>query len=182
MPGPVAGAALLGAGNLIGMGAGAAAARRSNRILADGSRQQNRAGMEGAAVMGDFLSQLRNSAPNPAAERGAFTGAIGPGAVGGLPTASRQFGADARGATAGAQGYGRNLADLFARLRAPGLQRQQESELLMDAGSALKPIQMRADDDQFLTQLRAGSVKPNPWTQMLGSGLSQAGQYMIGGG
>lgn len=179
MPGAAIGAGLTVGGNLINAATGAAAARRQNRILAEGSRQQNRAGMEAAGTMGDFISQLRASAPNPAAERGAFTAALGAPTVNALPTASGRFRADAAGATAGAQGYGRNLADLFARIRAPGLQRQRESELLVDAGNALRPIQSRAEDDAFLTQLRAGSVQANPWAQMLGSGLSQAGRYML---
>lgn len=180
MPGPlVAGAAMVG-GKLLGAGGAAAAARRQNRILSGGIREQNRAGMESAATMADFLSQLRGSAPNPAAERGAFTGAMGPGAVSGPMTGSSRFKADMAGATAGAQGYGRNLADLFARIRAPALQRQNENELLVEAGNAQRPIQMRAQDQDYLTNLRAGMVRANPWTQLLGQGVSNVGSYYLG--
>lgn len=180
---PITGAALVGAGNLVSALPGASAARRQNRILADGVRQQDRAGMESAATMSDFLSQLRASRANPAPERAAFTGAmVGAPGVSALPTASKRFRNDAATATADARGYGNTLADLFARIRAPNLQRQREGEVAMDAGNALRPIQMRAQDDEFLTNLRAGQVQANPWTQMLGQGLSRAGSYAIANG
>ncbi len=182
MPGPALGAALSVGGDLIGAANGAAAARRSNRILEQGSREQNRAGMDSAAVLGDFLAQLRGSAPGTG-ERGTFTGAVRGGpAVSGPPTASRAFRGDAAGATARVGGDADRMAQLFARIRAPGLQRQNEAELFMDAGNLLRPIQQRADDQAFMTQLRAGQQRSNPWLNMLGSGLSNAGNYMVANG
>lgn len=179
---PILGTGLALGGNLLGGLNNASAQRRQNSILAQGSRQQNRAGMESAGVMGDFLTQLRGSRPDAGAERGAFTAALGNPTITGPPTASSRFRADAAGATAGTQGYGRQLADLFARIRAPGLQRQNESEAMVRMGDALRPIQVRAQDDEFLTQLRAGMKQPNPWLGMLGSGLSNMGQYLIANG
>ena len=182
MPGPAIGAGMSVAGNLIGGLNNAAAARRSNRILEQGSREQSRAGMESTAVLGDFLSQLRGSAPDMS-ERGAFTGAVRGGPqVGGLPTASRAFRSDAAGATRSVGGDAAQMADWLARIRAPGLQRQRESEMFMDAGNLLRPIQQRADDQAFMTQLRAGQQRPNPWVNMLGGGLAAAGNYMVANG
>ena len=155
----------------------AAAARKKNSILTQGSRQQSRAGMESAGTMGTFLEQLRSSRPNPAAERGAFTAALGSPRVSGPITGSSRFRNDAAGATTGVHGYGGNLADLFARIRAPQLQRQREGETIMDMSNALRPIQARAQDEQFLTQLRAGMVQPNPWLQQASNMLQQGGQY-----
>ena len=179
---PLIGAGVSFAGNLLSGLNKASAARKQNRTLAAGTRAQNRAGMESAGVMGDFLTQLRNSAPNPAVERGAFNASLGNPGVAAPATGSARFRADAAGATAGAQGYGRNLADLFARIRAPQLQRQDESELLLNMSNALRPIQARAQDDQFLTQLRAGMQQPNPWIGLLGQGLSSAGKYAVANG
>lgn len=175
-----AGAALTGVGNLIGAGAGASAARRQNRVLAEGQRQQNRAGMESAGAVGDFITRMRQSAPNPAMEQGAFTAALGGPSIGGPGGA--QFRADARDVTAGARSDGRDLASLFARIRAPQLQRQGESEMFMDLGNTLRPIGLRAEDEAFLTNLRAGMKQPNPWAGMLGAGLSNWGNAMIASG
>jgi len=179
---PGIGTAVAAGGTLIGALTGAAAARKKNAILTQGTREQDRAGMEAAGTMGDFINRLRGTSVNPATERGLFTASLGNPGVSALPTASSRFRTDARGATAGAQGYGSNLADLFARIRAPQLQHQAESEVLMGLGNALKPIQSRAQDSQFLTQMRTGAVQPNPWLGLLGKGLQQGGSYMVSHG
>jgi hypothetical protein len=178
VPALLAGGAMVG-GQLAGGLNQTSALRRQNRILAEGSRQQSRAGMEATGAVGDFLSQLRASAPNPAAERGAFNATLngGPAVAG---PGGAQFRADAAGRTSGAQGYGRNLADLFARIRAPGLQRQEESILMGRLGDTLRPIEQRAGDDAYLTNLRAGQQQPNPWIGLLGQGASNWGNYYLG--
>ncbi len=179
MDGSGVGAALNFAGALVGAGGQAAAARKQNKILAQGSRDQSRAGMESTGVMNDFLTQLRGSAPRPEVERGAFSAALGTPAVSGPVTGSARFAADAAGATAGAHGYGTNLADLFSRIRAPQLQRQQESQAMVRMGDELRPIQSKAQDSEFLTNLRAGMKTANPWTQLLGQGMQAAGSYAM---
>lgn len=171
------GAIAQGGGAVLGALSNAAAARKKNRILAEGSRLQNRAGMEAAGVMGDFVTRLRESAPNPAVERNAFTAALDQRRFNPVMNASKQFQNDAAAGANAARGYGTNLASLFARIRAPQLQRQGESELLQDMGTALRPIQMRAQDDEFMTNLRAGMVQPNPWVGLGSSLLQQGGSY-----
>lgn len=180
MADPTLGAATLIGGQALGAINQAGAARRQNRILADGIRQQGRAGMEAASVQGDLISQLRASRPNPGAEQGMFRATVGGPAIGG-PGGAR-FRADAAQATGAARGTGNELAALFARMRAPQLQRQQESELRMNAGNLLRPIQMRSQDAQFLTNLNAGMQRPDPWMQLLGQGLTDAGSYMVSRG
>ncbi len=170
------------AGKGIGALAGAAAARKQNGILTQGVRAQDRAGGEAAGVAGDFISQLRSSAPQPAFERGAFTQALGNPGVMGPATGSARFRNDAATVGAGAHDYGTQLAALFARIRAPQLQRQNESQLMANMGNAVRPIQANAQDSQFLTQLRAGMVQPNPWAQLVGKGLSNAGSYAVSHG
>ncbi len=179
---PIIGTGLSIGGNLLQGLTGASAARKQNKILGEGTRQQNRAGMESAGVMADFLSQLRGSRPNPSAERGAFSATLAAPPVAGPITGSRQFAADSAAATSDARGYGSNLADLFARIRAPQLQRQNEAQTMVRMGDALRPIQMRSQDDEFLTNLRAGMKKPNPWLGLLGQGMTQAGNYMVSNG
>ncbi len=174
------GAALNFGGNLLTAATGASAARKKNNILGQGIREQDRAGMESTALTSDFLNRMRGTVYNPAAERAAFSSSLTGPAVSGPGGA--QFRADAAGATTGAQGYGGRMADLFARIRAPQAQRRQESELMMELGNQLRPIQMRSQDAAFLANLRAGQKQANPWLQMLGQGLSQAGGYMVENG
>lgn len=176
------GAGVTLAGDLISSLAGAKAARKQNKALAEGLRQQDRSGMEASSEVGAFLDQLRRSSVDPSMERGAFVGALQSPGVSVLPTASRAFRASAAGAGNAAQAYGARLADLFSRIRAPSLQRQQEAVLAMQLGDRLRPIQMRSQDDQFLTGLRAGMIQPDPWAQLLGGFASNAGQYMMGQG
>lgn len=164
-------------GGVVGAFNDAAAARRRNGILASGSRQQNRAGMESAGTLAEFIAKLRGTMVNPNTEAAAFTTAMGAPGIAGPSTASARFRAGATSANAGAQGYGRQVAGNLARVRAPALQRENEARLMMDAGNALRPIQMRAQDDEFLTNLRAGMVKPNPWVGLGSSLLQQGGSY-----
>ncbi len=178
---PISGTALSVGGALLSGLGDAQAARKQNRILAEGSREQSIAGGQAAGTLGDFIAQLRASRANPAAESGAFRGAMNGPAVSGPMTASRAFQGDARRATAGARGYGNQRADWLAQLRAPGLQRNRESELLVNAGNALRPINMRAEDQDFMTQFRAGQVKKNPLYDIAGAGLQGIGNHMIGG-
>lgn len=180
MADPVLGASLAVGGNLLGALNGAAAARKKNAILGEGMRQQDRAGMEASNITADFINQLRRSAPNPAVERGAFTTALGSPTISG-PGGAR-FRADAANVGGTTQRYGGQLADLFARIRAPQLQHQSEAEMLMGLSNALRPVQLRAQNDAFLTNLRAGMKQPNPWLGLLGQGLSQAGSYMVANG
>ncbi len=183
MPLPVAAGAAMVGGNLISGLAGNSAVRRKNNLLTQGIREQSRAGMDATSTMGDFISQLRNTASSAGVERGAFASTLrGAPAVGGPMTAGAQFRTDAAGATGGAQAYGAKLADLFARIRAPQMQRQRESEVLMRMGDALRPIQARASDEAFLTQLRTGMVQPNPWQQIAGQGIANVGSYYGGKG
>jgi hypothetical protein len=175
------GAAVSAAGTGLGILGGQSAARKKNRILGEGSREQTRAGGEAAGTLAGFIEQLRSSTPTPGAERGAFTGAMAGPAVSGPMTASRQFQGDARGATTATRAYGTKMADWLARMRAPGLQRQRENELLVNAGNAIRPITSRAQDEDFMTQYRAGNVKENPLYGLAGQGLQGVGNYLIGG-
>jgi hypothetical protein len=152
----------------------AAAARNKNKILTRGTREQDRAGMDATRTTGDFLQQLRGTAVNPAAERGLFSSALASPGVTALPTGSARFRADASHTAGAANAYGQNLADLFARIRAPQLQHQQESQLLLGLSNELRPIQARARDAQFLTELRSNTTQPNPWLGAI-SGMMQAG-------
>ncbi len=172
---PLSIAASLGGKLISGLGA-ASAARKKNAILAEGQREQQRAGGEAAGVQANFIDQLRASRATPGVERGAFEGALHSPGINGPMTASRQFQTDARGASAGASAYGGQLADWLARLRAPGLQRQREAEMATNAGNELKPIQMRSQNDDFMTKFRAGQVKENPLYAIAGQGLSNIGK------
>lgn len=161
-------------GSRLSASAQADALRRQNRVLGEGMRHQNRAGMEASANFADFLDQLRNGRVNPAVEQGYFSDSLGAGSVSTLPTASSAARGDAAALSAGTRGYGNQLAGLFARIRAPQLQQQRTDEAFMRMGNRMRPIQMRAEDNEFLTNLRASRQQPSPFLM--------AGSTLLGGG
>ncbi len=154
----------------------AGALRRQNRILGEGARLQNRAGMEATANFADFLDQLRGNRVNPAVEQSMFADALGAGSVNVLPTASGAARGDAAAQTGATRGYGGNLAALLARIRAPQLEEQRTNEAFMRMGNRMRPIQMRAQDNEFLTNLRAGLQQPNRFLTGVGTLLGGGGK------
>lgn len=97
---------------------------------------------------------------------------------------SDQFNADSASATADVDKYGANRAGVLGRINAPGLQRTAEGISRLRAGSDLGVIGRASAGDEFLTQLRARSIRPNPWTQAagqviggIGSGMASNGAY-----
>lgn len=155
----------------------AGAARKQNRILADATRGQNRAGMEASGVVGNTIGQMRGLRTDPATEQGYFADALGGPRVQVPMTASRAAQGHAAGATAQARNYGGDLAALFARIRAPQHLQRSQNEALLQMGNAMRPIQTRAQDDQYVANLRAGMVQPNPWAMLGFNALQRAGDY-----
>jgi hypothetical protein len=176
------GAGLAIGGALIKGLAGASAARKKNALITHGIRDQSRAGMEATNKYGDFLSQLRGSAPAVAGARAALAPALSNApAVSGLLTASPRFAADAARTTGTVRGTAAGTADNLATIRATQLGRQQEQNWLADLNQKLKALQLKAAGQQGLTGLRAGNVQANPWASLLGQVAQQGGEYMIGG-
>jgi hypothetical protein len=71
--------------------------------------------------------------------------------------------------------FGTRTAALLSRINAPTLQRQQERQGMSQLGSDLSETQRQSQADQFLSQLRARTIQPNPWAEALGSTLGGVG-------
>lgn len=85
----------------------------------------------------------------------------------------------ARRAAANEDSYATRLAGLMSAVDAPSLQRQQESYNFGDLGTELGMIGRDASGNQYVTQQKVNSVRPNPWLQAAG----QAAQaYAAGAG
>lgn len=117
------------------------------------------------AAASQFLNQLRQTQAQ-AIDGGA------PGAVSG------RYAGDAAGAEGDVAEFGRQTADTLARISAPGMQRQQESQGFGRLGNDLGQITNAANGDAFLQQLRQRAAGArNPWIDAAGqitTGLGSA--------
>lgn len=146
------------------------AARRADRIAAQGIRQQGVrqrqidsrvdqeidrvAGsdpeMQRQAAQAQFMEQLRRSR---AAARGAP----------GVPGASSRYDEELLAGDAAVDSTAARVADLMARTNAPLLQRERELQGFDRLRSDVGMIGRAAAGDDFLNQLRVRGVRPNPW-------------------
>lgn len=156
-----------------------AAARRADRITAQGIRQQGvrqrdvnaRVDQEIGRVAGSdptmeqqasqvqYLEQLRRSR---AAARGAP----------GVPGASERYSQDVVAGDATVDANAARIADLMSRTGAPLLQREREVQGLDRLRSDVGVIGRAAGGDDFLNQLRLRAVRPNPYIDAL-AGVAQ---------
>lgn len=157
-----------------------AAQRKQDRILARGVERQQALDREAQARLNQQLGELERSGPEAerrqAQERfmqqlQRTRGA----AASGLPTvpgASNRYTADVEAAESGSAAEAADLAGIMSRIDAPTLQRLGETAATGRTGAALREIGDRSRGDQFVTELRARSVQPNPWVSL----ASKAGQ------
>jgi hypothetical protein len=110
-----------------------------------------------AQATNDFLGQLRRNRAQ------SVTG-------GALGSTSSRFNTDAAGAQKDIANFGEQNADLMGRINAPSLQREQEGVGMNRLSTDLGSIARNSAGDQFLTQLRMRSARPNPWVTA-GAGL-----------
>lgn len=94
---------------------------------------------------------------------------------------SERFQSDAADATKATQGYAGKMADLMARIDAPGLQRQGEGFGYGKLATDLGLIGREASGQAFLDQLRLSRIKRDPWLDAAAAGLSGAGGAMASG-
>lgn len=92
----------------------------------------------------------------------------------------------ANDATSGISTFGNNQANLLSAIDAPSVQRQGEAADLSRYGTDIGQIQRTSQADNFLAQMRARSIAPNPWitglTDIAGSYARTAGSGGSGGG
>jgi hypothetical protein len=182
--------ALALAASLASAGIGAYQSRKmandQDSIAAQGIRNQAKTQREANARINETIDKTKNSTPDDeratAQEQylaqlqramGQAKTGLGPRGVSGA------FDEAADAAGADVSNYGGVLADLFARMDAPILQRQGEGNSFGDLGMDLSRISGNVSGDDFLTRLKMQNVKRNPWLDLVAGGLSG---YAAGGG
>ncbi len=124
---------------------------------------------ERAQAADAFVSQLRKS-------RAQAEGASTAGAT------SDAFKRDTATAAQDVSQFGTKAANVLARINAPIQQRQREGVQTGRLGQQLSVISRNAGGDDFLTQLRAGQARPNPWVAAGGEVAQGVGQGMASNG
>ena len=69
------------------------------------------------------------------------------------------------------EAFGKERAGLMSRMDAPGLQRVNEGILFDNAAVDLGMLQREAQGQDYLDQLRLGSIRANPWVDALADGM-----------
>lgn len=152
-------------------------AQQQKQREADGKVHQLLDQREGSNADGErksILAKFQEAMQNTNGQAGA-----GLNQVGALSQAAKDGTADA---TLGIAEYGDKSADLLSRIDAPGAQRQREENTNTRFGQEIAQIMRRSQGDDFLSQMRLQSIRPNPWLQAAGSALSGAAGGMAGGG
>lgn len=172
------GAVIGGAAGLAKGLLGNSAAKKKNRLLGQGIDEQAAFGREGGRDVNNAVTTLGASRPDIAGSRGQFmTSLRGLPQISGPITASRAFKGGAAASNAGAAGYGGNMADLFARIRAPQTQSVNDSVMLGHLGTDLDAVSRRAASADFINKLKVGKVQENPWLSLGTDVLRNVGKY-----
>ncbi len=186
--------AIAAAGTGVGVANQEAAARRADRIAAQGIREQGvrqteanaRVDQEVANVAGSnaegerqaanaqYMDQLRRSR---AAARGMTD----------VPGASSRYSEEVAEGDQAVDSTAARVADLMSRVNAPLMQRDRELQGFDRLRSDVGVIGRAAAGDDFLNQLRLRSVRPNPWVGALGQlaqgyGMGRLASGFAGGG
>ncbi len=142
---------------------------------ADASVNEQIAGLEGSNAedeqkqsMGQFMDTLRTTRAN--SQGGTFSGG------------GERFKEDSKGASADIKNFGEKVAGTLSRINAPGLQRRNEGFSAGRTGSELDGYGRESSGQDFLTRLRMGGIRPNPWGMAAGQVISGVGQGMAAGG
>jgi hypothetical protein len=88
----------------------------------------------------------------------------------------------ANDAALGISNYGTNNAGLLSAIDAPSVQRRDEAANLSRFGSALNEVKRESAADQFLSQMRLQSIRPNPWLTAVADGARAYSMASAGGG
>jgi len=128
-------------------------------------RASEDAGQTRKATAEQYLHQVR-------AAQGNATSGLNQG--GNVSEAYRQ---SAQDAALGIGDTAERTAELMARIDAPALQRQREGQQTGQLGIDLNDLAQRGRGQDFLHQLRLARIQPNPWGQLVATGLGIAAGY-----
>jgi hypothetical protein len=182
------GAGMQNIGSAINLGNNLKAARKKDRILTNNIREQDRAGMESAQELGTLADTLRRSRPDVAGSSAQFASALrGAPRISGPITGSSAFRQDMGNTNVGLNDRSAWMAQLAGQLQAPELQQVRDNEAINRSGERLNAIRSRAGGQDFLAQLRASMVAPNPYTALIGGWFTNTGKSVgslgsMGGG
>ena len=70
--------------------------------------------------------------------------------------------------------FASDTGGLFARMDAPGLQRQAEGFRFGDNAMDIARLKGQSQQEEFLSALRVKGIRPNPWLSILAGGLQGA--------
>ena len=131
--------------------------------LAESSPEASR-----AKATGDFLEQLRRTRSQAVPV--------------GVPGGSNRYDQDIASAETDVADFGTRAASLLGRINAPGMQREAEGQSFGRLATGLNTINRNSGADAFLTDLRARSVRANPWVSAAGSLATGAGSGLAESG
>jgi hypothetical protein len=174
----ITGAALVVGGTAVGLYNQNQAANKQDAALAAGYRQQGQLQGQANQATQKLISQYQNSSAKPYQQQavGQFLQAVNANAgdatqplnqVGATSDAYKQA---AKNAALGISTYGKTNANLMGAMDAPQMQRQALTGDQLAYGSQVGNIEQQSRTAQFLAQLKAQSIQPNPWLTGL-SGL-----------
>jgi len=157
-------------------------ARKRDRIAAAGIRRQSEIEKRAKVNIDDSLKFAEESSTEPfrselqdkflqAVRREQALGLAGTDRVGGV---SDEFNERAESGAGRATKFGDQLASLFARIDAPGRQREAENFEFGDLGSNLGILGRESRAERGITERRIGAVKPNIWLNLLSAALGGA--------
>jgi hypothetical protein len=170
-------------GSLLGGVNKARAARKQNRETRKGIATQQNIQTQADYALNELLDGRATSAPDIAGERGNFMSQLRANSApqdSSLPIGSAAYRAGTAKANTGAQNYGGQLADLFARIQAPGRQRQNEAIQNSRLNDDFAGLARKSSGERFLTNMRVNSITPNPWVDMAAGLAKNAGQMVAG--
>lgn len=160
-------------------------ANKQDATAAEGIRKQGETQRQANARLNQTVEQARQSTPDDERKLagGQYLDQIARQlgqAKTGLQTRgiSSEFDKLAKTEGAGVGQYGKTIADLFARMDAPVLQRQGEANSYGNLGMDLSVLQGNAGQDAFLNQLKLKNIQRNPYIDLaagIAKGISGAG-------
>lgn len=157
-------------------------AKKQDRALAEGIRQQSATQRRADQRLGETLGELEQSRPSDAiaqtrqsyedALRGTASNAVAGQAISGL---SKAYDEATNAGQARASESVANVADALSRIDAAGLQRQNEAFRTGDLGMDLSVLGREAQGIDFLSRMKAQGIRRDPWLDAFAGALQGYG-------
>lgn len=146
--------------------------KRQEEATAEGLRQQQVRQQQADAAVASQINNVKNSSPEASREAStkAFMDQLQRSRQQAITTGGGdRYGNELNAAGTDVDNYGKKVADTLARISAPELQRQGEAQQFARTASDLGGISRNSAADDFLTQLRLRSIRPDAGIGALGS-------------